>query len=41
MKIWVPPNPGVVKVNVDVAFPEKEDFIRVAMVARDDRGVTI
>lgn len=39
--IWKPPDPGFIKVNVDVAFPTNADFIRVAMVARDSRGVTI
>lgn len=39
--IWVPPDPGSSNFNVDVALPENADFIRVAMVARDARGVTI
>lgn len=39
--IWIPPDPGYIKVNVDVAYPEKAEFIRVAMVARDHRGVTL
>lgn len=35
------PGPRIIKLNVDVALPEYADFIRVAMVARDARGVTI
>lgn len=39
--VWVPPDPGSIKVNVDVAFPAGSDFIRVGMVARNAQGVTI
>lgn len=38
---WSPPGTGIIKINVDVAIPENADFIRIAMVARDARGVTI
>lgn len=38
--IWVPPDPGFIKVNVDVAYPENADFIRVGMVAKNEHGVT-
>lgn len=39
--IWIPPDPGFVKVNVDVAFPVKADFIRIGMVAKRANGETI
>lgn len=39
--VWKPPDPYFVKVNVDVAFPANSDCIRVGMVARNARGVTI
>lgn len=39
--VWIPPDPGSIKVNVDVAFPEGLDSIRVGMVARNAQGVTI
>lgn len=39
--IWVPPDPGFIKINVDVAFPKNAYFIRVGMVARNAQGVTI
>lgn len=39
--IWIPADPGTVKLNVDVALPEGFEFVRVGMVARNARGVTI
>lgn len=36
--IWVPPDPGTIKVNVDATLPEKTNFIRVSMIARNSHG---
>lgn len=38
--IWVPPDPGYIKINIDAAIPENSSFFRIGMIARDDRGVT-
>ncbi|XP_012849530.1 PREDICTED: uncharacterized protein LOC105969320 [Erythranthe guttata] len=38
---WNPPMPGVIKINVDVAFSPNKDYNGVSMVARDHRGSCI
>lgn len=38
---WRPPEPGVVKINVDVALPEGHDFFRIGLVARDSTGKVV
>lgn len=35
---WRPPEPGVVKINVDVALPAGRDFFRIGLIARDSDG---
>lgn len=37
----IPTNPPYIKVNVDVALPENEEFYQVCMVARIHEGTTI
>ncbi|XP_012827280.1 PREDICTED: uncharacterized protein LOC105948608 [Erythranthe guttata] len=35
---WKPPEKGVIKINVDAAFPVGETFYSLACIARDDSG---
>lgn len=35
---WRPPDPGTIKINVDLALPTGHDFIQIGMVARDSNG---
>lgn len=35
---WHPPEPGITKINVDVALPLGQDFFRVGLVARNSEG---
>lgn len=39
--VWVPPDPGVIKINVDAAFPDSSTYFRVSMVARNSQGVCL
>lgn len=35
---WRPPNPGIIKINVDLALPCGQAFFRIGLVARDSSG---
>ncbi|KAF5181183.1 hypothetical protein FRX31_029227 [Thalictrum thalictroides] len=36
--IWIPPKPGHVKINVDIAFQSEESNIGIDMIIRDGNG---
>jgi len=36
---WIPPPPGLMKVNVDAALSKNSDLVALAAVARDGRGI--
>lgn len=38
---WSPPPLGVIKINVDAAFPGQVDDFYVGMVARDSVGMCV
>lgn len=40
-QIWVPPDPGLIKINVDAAFPNAANFFRISLVARNSDGVCL
>lgn len=39
--IWRPPDPWVIKINVDVALPGGHDFFRIGLVARDSTRTVV
>lgn len=38
---WKPPDTGVIKLNIDAAFPVAVDFFRISLVARNSLGECI
>lgn len=38
---WYPPDPGKIKINVDVALPVDQDFIQLGLVARNSEGQVV
>ncbi|XP_012859003.1 PREDICTED: uncharacterized protein LOC105978134 [Erythranthe guttata] len=39
--VWCPPPLGTYKINFDAAFPDSQDYYRIAAVARDHQGVCV
>lgn len=39
--IWIPPDPDIIKVNVDAGFPSNSSSFCVGMAARNSQGVAV